>query len=293
MIVFIERKDINIKKYDNCIEKALNNTVYGFSWYLDVVADYWGALVLDNYSAVMPIPYNFKFGLKYALQPFFSQKTGIFSTKRVEETIVNLFLKNIPRSILYVNIDVENTFSSLSLTKKKNYTLELNKEYTQINKNYRRDRKRSLKKSLKAQLTYKDFNNKKELIKLYKKVFEHLEIKEKYFIKIDLLIDYCLKNNLGFIRNVFCEENLVCAGFFLKYNSKVYYLFGASSIEGKKNGATTFLLDTVIKEYCNTDTVFDFEGSTIPNVASFYRSFGSIETTYFNYKTNAVKRVFF
>ena len=89
------------------------------------------------------------------------------------------------------------------------------------------------------------------------------------------------------------EEKIVCIGFFLKYNGRIYYLFGASSKEGKKYGATTFLLDSVIKEYSKTENILDFEGSTIPSIASFYKSFGSELTHYYNYKSNAIKRFIF
>lgn len=292
MIHYIKRHDLEVEKYDFCIENSHQSRVYAFSWYLDIVADNWSVLVLDDYKAVMPIPWNSKHGLKYSLQPYFCQQIAIYSSTEINDESQKNFLKKIPKSIIYSDINLSFKVESSTVYVKQNFILKLNKQYSEIYKNYRKDRKKSLRKATNVKLTYQDFENKKVLIQLYKDVFNFLKLPEKYFSKIETIIEYCLQNNLGFIRNIFFEDSLVCAGFFLVYNSRIYYLLGASSIEGKKYGATTFLLDSVIKECSNTDKIFDFEGSTIPSIASFYKSFGSELTHYYNYKTNAIQRIF-
>jgi len=55
-IKYIKRADLLIEKYDTCIDLAINSRIYAYSWYLDVVADHWDALVYGDYEAVMPIP---------------------------------------------------------------------------------------------------------------------------------------------------------------------------------------------------------------------------------------------
>ena len=54
MITYVKRKDLDVVKYDACITNSAQGSVYAFSWYLDIVADNWGVLVLDDYKAVMP-----------------------------------------------------------------------------------------------------------------------------------------------------------------------------------------------------------------------------------------------
>jgi hypothetical protein len=44
-INYIKRKDLDIEKYDACIENSSQSRVYAFSWYLDIVAGKWDALV--------------------------------------------------------------------------------------------------------------------------------------------------------------------------------------------------------------------------------------------------------
>ena len=75
----LSHNEIDIVKYDECIENSMQGTVYAMSWYLNAVFPGWSAYVIDDYDVVMPIPLKQKFGLKYALQPQFCQQLGIFS----------------------------------------------------------------------------------------------------------------------------------------------------------------------------------------------------------------------
>ncbi|MDA9093212.1 hypothetical protein N9J92_05085, partial [Polaribacter sp.] len=68
MIHIIERKDLDVDKYDACIADSVQSRIYAFSWYLDVVTDNWDILILNDYEAVMPLPWKQKYFLKYITQ---------------------------------------------------------------------------------------------------------------------------------------------------------------------------------------------------------------------------------
>ena len=44
-IRYVKHNDIDFKKWDKCITKAINGSVYGYSWFLDIVAKEWDALL--------------------------------------------------------------------------------------------------------------------------------------------------------------------------------------------------------------------------------------------------------
>ena len=293
-IKYQSREELDDVKYNNCIAESTQSNVYAFSWYLDIVSDQWSALILNDYEAVMPLTWNSKFKfLNYAIQPFFCQQLGLYSDKSLSKETITQFLNKIPLHFLWVDLDLNFQLDKGNFTTRKNYVLDLNKDYSLLYKGYRKDRRKSLRKAEEANIEYKDFNNKKVLIKLYKQEFSHLNISEKYFQVVDKIIDYALENKIGFVRNIFYSEDLICSGFFLSYNKKIYYFFGASNKKGKQLGATTFLIDSVIKEFSDTITTFDFEGSSVSNVASFYKSFGSSQIDYYRFSANAIKRAFF
>ena len=67
-ITYVKRDDIDTAKWDSCIARSVNGIVYAYSWYLDIVAENWDALIGDDYQAVFPLPHNVKYGISYIYQ---------------------------------------------------------------------------------------------------------------------------------------------------------------------------------------------------------------------------------
>jgi hypothetical protein len=289
MIEYVTRRNLDEQRYNQCISSSIKSRIYAHSWYLDLVCEQWGVLVYQNYEAVMPLPWNSKLGLKYITQPFFCQQLGIYAKSKLEKTIISEFFTTIPSYFVKVALATNVSLGTNQFLPLVNYQLALIEDYEIIFQGYRKDRRKSLRKAMEAGLKHRDFNNKPALISLYKEVFDFVDLPEKSYQTIDKLIDYCIENEIGFIRNVFYKDELLCAGFFINYKSRIYYMFGASNPEGKKKGATTYLIDSVIKEFSNSDFIFDFEGSNIDSIASFYRSFGSDKTEYYKYNSNIIR----
>src|SRR5262245_23028210 len=102
-INFQSRKDIDIAKWDKCIDSAPNGLIYAYSFYLDHMSKNWDGLVLskglpseNEYEAVMPLTWNKKFGTHYLYQPFLSAQLGVFGSS-LTENMVSSFLLSIPK----------------------------------------------------------------------------------------------------------------------------------------------------------------------------------------------------
>jgi hypothetical protein len=50
----------------------------------------------------------------------------------------------------------------------------------------------------------------------------------------------------------------------------------------------TQVIDSILKKYSETDYILDFEGSMIPGIARFFKSFGAKEEEYFSFKKYVV-----
>src|SRR5664279_3747613 len=85
------------------MNRADNGLVYGYSVYLDTMANYWDALILNDYEVVMPLTWNKKYGIYYLYQPFFTACLGLFGNNITAE-LVNDFLKVIPDKFKYWDI---------------------------------------------------------------------------------------------------------------------------------------------------------------------------------------------
>ena len=64
-IVYTKHTYIDKQKWDECILKSHNGLIYSTAAYLDSMAGSWDALILNDYEAVMPLPWRKKFGIQY------------------------------------------------------------------------------------------------------------------------------------------------------------------------------------------------------------------------------------
>ena len=87
MIRIIKRRDLDLQKYDSCIDESLQSRIFAFSWYLDIAVEQWEVAVLNDYEAVMPLPVRQKFGISYVYPPFWILELGIFSKEPIDESV--------------------------------------------------------------------------------------------------------------------------------------------------------------------------------------------------------------
>lgn len=283
MIQYIKRKDLEVAKYDACIENSIQSRVYAFSWYLDIVADHWDVLVLDDYEAVMPIPWKQKYFIKYVTQPFFCQQLGVFSKEILTGDLQEKMIKKIPKKFIKVSLNFNaDNFHNQKYIEKKNYILKLNNSYELLFKSFSKGRKHAVKVGYKKSLTLGETSI-LSLIKVQEKFYSYTSFSKE---KLETISEYILKNKKGIVLGVFKDEVLVGGAFFLQNKKRITYLFSSFTNEGKKLQASSFLISKIIEKHENSNLVLDFEGGNMPNIGSFYKSFGAkIEVYYFFKRT--------
>ncbi|MFK5957954.1 MAG: hypothetical protein QM495_03675 [Lutibacter sp.] len=286
MIHYLKRYQIDVVKYNTCVELATNSRIYAYSWYLDIVADNWDVLILDDYKAVMPLPWRSKYFIKYIYPPTWTQQLGVFSEKEISQQLISNFIKEIPKKFKKVTIQFnsDNDLSLLKATERVNYILPLNKSINSIEKSYKSNRKYSVNKAKKNNLIIKSCTF-KSLASIGKLDYSYLDIPNSDYSKLKLIVDLIEKKNKGFVLGIYSKDNILLGGaVFLKDNKRISYLFSVTSFEGKKLQATSFLINEVFERFQNSLYIFDFEGSVIPGIASFFKSFGAEAERYFLYQ---------
>jgi hypothetical protein len=282
-ITYVKRKDLSVEKYDACIEQSIQSRIYAFSWYLDIVADHWDVLVYGDYKAVMPIPWKRKFGFKYVVQPFWVIELGVFSVIKID---ISNFIKEFTNYFCFGNLRL-NTSNKLNneidfLHQKEIQKINLFRNKDEIFKNYKKDRKKDLRKAEKSNLKIYEGNS-KELVYLFKNNVGKRTpyIKDKDYNILSLLIKECLNRSTGELLSVKDNDaKLVGSGFFLKHKKEVTILVSATDFKNRNNGANTYLIHNAILNNNDVNEVFNFGGSSISSVAKYFFSFGA---TTFNY----------
>lgn len=290
MINYIKRKDLDVTKYDACIENSIQSTIYAFSWYLDIVADHWDVLVLDDYNAVMPVTWRKKIGIKYVYPPLWLLELGVFSLNESQDIEPFLAILYSKFKFVELRLNTKNKFLKLaSLVPKQFQYLDLKIGYEAILKGYNRNRKRELVKVNKYQLIENWTDNPDKLITIFKEnIAERVKgISDKDYANLRNLMNFSLKNGVGELLTIYdTNDKLLAAAFFLKHKNKVTQLVCASDISNRKSGVHTFFNDRAIFKYQSHFDIYNFGGSSMENIANYYVSFGSQTEEYQQIKYN-------
>ncbi|MCF6364794.1 MAG: hypothetical protein L3J35_01185 [Bacteroidales bacterium] len=292
---YIKHKNIDKKKWDNCISVSKNRIVYALSWYLDRLCPGWDAIVENDYISVMPIIHKRKFFINYIYNPFFSARLGVFSEKEIDFDLLNKFFSKIPPKFKVINIK-QNSFEIIEVpnfthTENITYELQLKKQYNELKKSYSKNHRKNVNRSYKKNIAVKKEQNISGLIFLKKQLTGN-KIPNYLFERMRDVLSFAQKNDCFILYNAYDKSGNICgsAGFIIKYKRAV--IFSAINETGRKNKVGYLLVDLFLKNYAGTDLVLDFAGSNIKGIADFNSGFGSIKHTYQNYSRNNLGFIF-
>ncbi len=282
MIRYLENPQIELNKWDECIEHSVNSRVYAFSWYLNIVHPQWSALVLDDYQAVFPVIGQTKWGLKYAFQPAFTQQLGLFTPLLLTPELTQQFLEKLLKlfPLIQMNLNMHNKIPQgwKFIQKSVNHELDLVSPYDVLKTNYASNLKRNIKKARNARISILKNLKPESIIELFRlnrgKQIDTLRQKE--YNTLNRLVYKALSQGKASIWGAFTADNNLCAGaIFIRDHHRFIFLFSATNKEARELGAMSYLIDSFIENHAATPAILDFEGSNNPNLARFYKSFGS------------------
>ena len=288
-IQYIKRSDLNIQKWDACIDAASNGLIYAYSFYLDALCDNWDALVMGDYEAVMPLPWRKKWGITYVYQPFLVAQLGAFG-KEMTGAVLEQFIVAIPKSFSYIDymLNSKNIFlnTTNNSTLRSNYTLKLDKPYTDIYNNYSTNIKRNIKKAFAKGCGIEKSNRLEDVTKLVQQQ-GNINASKRDFRRFETLFNLLYAKDKAVVYSALSPPyETLSAAVFLIHQNRAYYILAGNHPLGKNMGTSHALIDAFIKDYSNQNLVLDFEGSDIKTLALFYRSFGAIEEKYSALKIN-------
>jgi lipid II:glycine glycyltransferase (peptidoglycan interpeptide bridge formation enzyme) len=288
-IRYLKHTAIDKNRWDACINAAPNGLVYGMSWYLDVVCPGWDALVADDYSAVMPLPWKQKLGIKYIYHPLFAQQLGVFYQCEANDQSNN-FLAHIPLKFmkLEVSLNYLNHVKLLSLNIRTNLLLPLNKPYNELLKSCNENTRRNIKKAIKLNPLITDKVELNDFIALKRETLV-ASLKKAETERLYTLITYLVTNNHAKIVGVYSDTNqLLAAVCLVHFKNRLVYLFAASSEQGKEQRSMFAVINYIMQQNALSDTLIDFEGSNIEGVAQFFKGFGAVTENYYRYKKSRI-----
>ena len=304
MIKFVEHKNINKKKWDDCISNSSNPSIFVYSWYLDVVCKNWSALILNDYEAVFPLASKSKYKINYLYQPFFTRYFGVFSKQKTFSKLLAEFLMAIPEKYKYIDFCLQEgnvTFPPKGLLWRKEFEskekkfqlLDLSPKHDVLFKEYSDNAKRNIKKAVKAGLKIRPDIAPEKIVQLFKSTKgDELEVfsAEDYKTLIKLM-NTCNDLKKGQSIAIYDGDKLCAAAFFMFSNNRFTFLKSGVTDEGKSKGAMHLLFDYFIQNNSGKKYELDFGGSSVENVARFYKNFGAKDCVYLQLKQNNLPKI--
>lgn len=249
-----------------------------YSWYIDATADNWHALISNDYQTVFPVTFSNKLKIRQFIQPIFSRQFEVIGDDFALTDAINFIKKNFN----LIHFKSSQSLNDIKVTQsiKQHQYIDLTNTVK-----YSNNAKRLIKKANQI-YTFKLISNINDFIDIVKLTLSQ-KIKEfnpKTIENLKQLMLSAMQHQKGECIGIFENNLIVGGGFFLTDKSTVTYLKGASTDKSKKNGAMYGLINFAINSYQSQYTIFDFGGSNINNVATFYKKFGALNNPYYEYK---------
>ncbi len=291
-IRFLQRKQIEDARWNSCIAQSYPALPYALSFYLDAVAENWGAVVAGDYETVLPLVWMSKLGVKLLYQPYYCQQLGVFGT-RAKDGNTQLELLSEATKYVYVNIQLNSTSAIVAtdfkLKPRKNLLLHLQPDYSTLSSKFSQNHGRNIARAQRAGYAFTEDLALTAFEAFYLKNInrntEHFKPKHEELFK--RLMGALTTHRMSRIFAALNKEGMpVAAVFVVPFQERLCAIVNTSNTEGKKNGASHFVFSEVIKHYTGQNLWLDFEGSSVPGIARFYEGFGAHTETYWQLKTN-------
>ena len=287
MIRYVKHQDIDPKRWDNAVKNAANHSVFGTYEILNILSgdQNWDAVVEDDYMRVMPLPYRLKYGIPYIYTPFFLPQMGVFSTSPLDAETTLKFFNIIPRRFIQIDL-LFNPYNDISKLPENqicliSHEMKLQEDYESLCANFSQNTRRNIKSAEKHFLTI-EYNPKlvENIIQLFQNnrgKSPQVHYKEQDYQNLNRAAQYLLGLNLLDVVGVRdAEQKLIAGALLVRDHQRVWFWFSGRDETAADSKPMFFLLNEYLKNKCESDLTFDFNGSVNENVARLYRGFGGI-----------------
>jgi hypothetical protein len=292
-IQHVHRNDIHPEKWNAAVLSSRVPLVYAHYDYLECMTDQnWSALIFGDYEAVFPLPQKARFGLTYIVQPPFCQQLGAFGSN--QDIATKDFIQAIPSRFCRVRLQLNPYFDDLAIrgvTPKQNFILPLDTE-----PKYNKDCRKNLASLQQHPIHYEiDQLSFEHVVEIYRDAWGQVnqQLTENQYKQFVFACEKLKRNDAAY---TLCAKDpdtnevygaAILLGFrqSLKYKEKhLHYVCAGPTPKGRDLGVMHGIIHQAIQQHRGENNVFDFEGSGIPSVASFYQKFGPTEKPYHLFK---------
>lgn len=280
-IRFYNHIDIKKQHWDEQLRKCANRLIYAESVYLDHMSAGWCALIDESTGNMMPLPVQQRMGIRYALQPPFTQQLGVFFLAESTQAATAQFTAKAATISAVMDLYLNYANPMPGSKERCNYILDLGRPFDVISSRFRKD---LVTGPLAMNLTYTEASI-DEAFRSYRDFVlpKNHTLSENHLQQFEQLSRYYLQQKRAFARKVISPAgDLLSVALFLKDEHRIYYMLSANTLDGRTASSNALLIYEVIREFAGSGLIFDFEGSEIPGVKFFFEKFSPVNQPYYH-----------
>jgi hypothetical protein len=290
-------KDIDLEKWDRCVQNAINPAVYPLSWYLYITSPEWEGLISDDYKTIAPLPIVKKLGRHMLCQPEFTWQLGIYSTESLNPGVVENLLNHIPSkyTIRSYHLNKYNVIESgkYAVHPLQTTELQLISSYDKLRTEY--------KTSLHTQVNLA----KQNMVCVVKSITNHDFINFAYkfdrfnssrlnparMMQLRQIVSNAIRYRMGEIYGAYTRENNLCAAIFLiHYKGRSIIHYAVSDKEGLESGALYMMIDHVIITHAGKSMILSVDNPFDSKLSDLLKYFGAKSYTFTKIKKKRFHR---
>lgn len=308
-IVKVHRKHLDTHKWDQLIQSSYTGTVQAETWYIDLLTEgnWWACCLVqdttEEWQAVMPLYESKKMGNVFSRQPLLSKYWGVL-VKRLPDDSGEYqrasHVKKCMQELLKVNLErtavldyftgispiypLEYQWQNVSLGSRFTYVLPLQPEMTALRSQYSKSVRKRIRKLSDAGFTNRFHTNSTHLEQvLMANVAEGRSLVPQNAVEpLKKLSEKALELEKGFFLSTFSPSGeLAAAGFWVHNQEYVHFISGYVMPAFRKENVMSLMVDRAIDHSRSLSKSFDFFGSSIESIETFFRSFGARPLPYY------------
>ena len=310
-IKILSSGNIDPGKWDHTVLTGRGGTLFAFYEYLQQMTPAWSGLIIGDYTAVLPLIYKSKFGIRYICTIPFVKQLGLIG--HLPETAVrsggcnNLYhdiFKAIHAFARYgdisfshqnnllfpVSCDKEQVMEGGTISPVTNYEIDLSIGYDGLLSRYHPQVKKRLARNKKEGLFKYSQVAAEKVLPYYSSLLKTRAglLLEPDFRRLRQLMqtDFGRQHFTGYQVQRSGNDEVLLRGVYGKDHNRIYNFMTAVTQEGRKQHASVYALDHVVAAYAGEPLIFDFMGSSLAGVEAFIQSFGAENRTWSLYHFN-------
>lgn len=270
----LHRRDLNVDKWNRRVIEQ-QSEIYSHTSFLDLCTDAdWKAIIWGDYNRVLPIYRKRKWGIiPYVCMPPFCQK---WDARYLSNNDIQRVLEYLRRRNVRVDIRIITSKNSTIVGQtKENFILEKGKRtYEELFGDYSSLLKKNLMRAKGEIIENENPSEVKAFLSNNEMYINYVKEDSRPILE-KILSGKCLESKILSLR---FEGSIEAVLIVPVWNQVGYTIFPYTSAKGRAIQAMSMLMDHLVKD--DTLLSINFEGSSIPSIANFYKQFNARSEQY-------------